>query len=217
MPFKSEAQRRWMYANKPEMAKEWERETSKDIKLPKRVRKESKMKKEALYYLTKQATAETGAMYGGLLGPIGAAAGAGIGAKDKDPGSAAIRAGLGGTGGAVIGALPGALMMAASMGSKAKQRNALTALGYLATVGGSTAGSMIGGRWGASTAKLKKKMEKESSDKRRLTDGLSQKLASKRLILTGRLGPKKKVIIGKKSNKKIWVTGKLGPWAKKSN
>ena len=27
MPFKSQAQRRWMYANKPEMAKEWEDDT----------------------------------------------------------------------------------------------------------------------------------------------------------------------------------------------
>ena len=25
MPFKSEKQRRWMYANEPEMAKEWEK------------------------------------------------------------------------------------------------------------------------------------------------------------------------------------------------
>ena len=27
MPFLSKAQRRWMYANKPEMAKEWEDDT----------------------------------------------------------------------------------------------------------------------------------------------------------------------------------------------
>ena len=27
MPFKSQAQRKWMYANKPEMAKMWEDET----------------------------------------------------------------------------------------------------------------------------------------------------------------------------------------------
>lgn len=27
MPFKSEAQRRWMYENKPEMAKDWEKKT----------------------------------------------------------------------------------------------------------------------------------------------------------------------------------------------
>lgn len=41
MPFKSEAQRKWMYANKPAMAKKWEKKTkSKD--LPKRVKKRSK-------------------------------------------------------------------------------------------------------------------------------------------------------------------------------
>lgn len=39
MPFKSQAQRKWMYANHPEMAKEWEKETPKDKKLPKKVKK----------------------------------------------------------------------------------------------------------------------------------------------------------------------------------
>ncbi len=34
MPFKSEKQRAWMYANKPEMAKEWEAHTPKGKKLP---------------------------------------------------------------------------------------------------------------------------------------------------------------------------------------
>lgn len=37
MPFKSQAQRGWMYANEPEMAKRWEKETPKGKKLPKRV------------------------------------------------------------------------------------------------------------------------------------------------------------------------------------
>lgn len=37
MPFKSEAQRRWMYANKPKMAKKWEKHTPKNKKLPKKV------------------------------------------------------------------------------------------------------------------------------------------------------------------------------------
>jgi hypothetical protein len=36
MPFKSDAQRRWMYANEPAMAKRWQRETPKGD-LPKRV------------------------------------------------------------------------------------------------------------------------------------------------------------------------------------
>ena len=36
MPFKSQAQRAWMYANKPKMAKKWEKHTPKNKKLPKR-------------------------------------------------------------------------------------------------------------------------------------------------------------------------------------
>jgi hypothetical protein len=42
MPFKSKAQRGWMYANKPAMAKRWEKETPKGKKLPKKVAKRSK-------------------------------------------------------------------------------------------------------------------------------------------------------------------------------
>lgn len=45
MPFKSEAQKRWMYINHPEMAEEWERHTPKGEKLPKRVKKASSKKK----------------------------------------------------------------------------------------------------------------------------------------------------------------------------
>ena len=44
MPFKSKAQKGWMYSNKPKMAKEWEAETPKGKKLPKRVRKKGKKK-----------------------------------------------------------------------------------------------------------------------------------------------------------------------------
>lgn len=40
MPFKSQAQRAWMYANDPDMAKEWEDHTKKGKKLPKKVRKD---------------------------------------------------------------------------------------------------------------------------------------------------------------------------------
>lgn len=36
MPFKSKAQRKWMHANHPEMAKRWEKETPKG-KLPQKV------------------------------------------------------------------------------------------------------------------------------------------------------------------------------------
>ena len=34
MPFKSEKQRRWMWANKKKMAKEWEEETPENANLP---------------------------------------------------------------------------------------------------------------------------------------------------------------------------------------
>ena len=37
MPFKSKAQRRWMYANRPEMAKEFEEETPDSASLPNRL------------------------------------------------------------------------------------------------------------------------------------------------------------------------------------
>jgi hypothetical protein len=42
MPFKSQAQRRWMYAFKPEMAKRWEKETPKGKRLPSKIRKRKK-------------------------------------------------------------------------------------------------------------------------------------------------------------------------------
>lgn len=38
MPFKSQAQRGYMYANKPKLAKEFEAETPKGKKLPKKVK-----------------------------------------------------------------------------------------------------------------------------------------------------------------------------------
>jgi len=38
MPFKSEAQRRWMYATHPKMAKKWEKHTPKGKKLPEKVK-----------------------------------------------------------------------------------------------------------------------------------------------------------------------------------
>jgi len=41
MPFKSEAQEKWMYATHPEMARQWQKETPKG-KLPKKVKKEKK-------------------------------------------------------------------------------------------------------------------------------------------------------------------------------
>ena len=42
MPFKSEAQRKWMYIHYPSMAKRWEKHTSKNKKLPKKLKKKDK-------------------------------------------------------------------------------------------------------------------------------------------------------------------------------
>lgn len=39
MPFKSQAQRKWMFVNQPEMAKRWAKETPKGKKLPKKLKK----------------------------------------------------------------------------------------------------------------------------------------------------------------------------------
>ena len=45
MPFKSQAQRRALYAKNPELAKEFERHTPKGKKLPKKVKKSQGKKK----------------------------------------------------------------------------------------------------------------------------------------------------------------------------
>ena len=42
MPFKSQAQRRWMYAKHPAMAKEWQEHTPKGTKLPPHVHSKTK-------------------------------------------------------------------------------------------------------------------------------------------------------------------------------
>jgi len=42
MPFRSQKQREWMYANHPEMAKQWEKDTPRGRKLPVRLRKKKK-------------------------------------------------------------------------------------------------------------------------------------------------------------------------------
>jgi hypothetical protein len=39
MPFVSKQQRKWMYANDPEMAAKWEEHTPKNKPLPKKVKK----------------------------------------------------------------------------------------------------------------------------------------------------------------------------------
>lgn len=56
MPFKSQAQRKWMYANEPKMAKRWEEHTPKGKKLPEKVKESSFMiKLGALTGFTKVA------------------------------------------------------------------------------------------------------------------------------------------------------------------
>lgn len=54
MPFKSKAQRAWMYKNNPKLAEKWEKETSKSASLPDKVaKKKSKPKKRRISFLTK--------------------------------------------------------------------------------------------------------------------------------------------------------------------
>lgn len=54
MPFESEAQRRWMYANHPRMADRWEKDTPKGKKLPGHVKKPKK-KEAAEHWLARLA------------------------------------------------------------------------------------------------------------------------------------------------------------------
>lgn len=67
MPFKSESQRKWMYANHPEMAKRWQKHTPKGKKLPEHVEKEA-MEKRAINEILLSLLA------GGGLGGAGGAA-----------------------------------------------------------------------------------------------------------------------------------------------
>lgn len=46
MPFKSQAQRGYLYANRPDVAKEFEAHTPKGKKLPKHVKKKKKTKRK---------------------------------------------------------------------------------------------------------------------------------------------------------------------------
>jgi|GEM_PF-3486122 hypothetical protein len=54
MPFKSDKQRKWMYANDPEMAKKWEKEEALKEKLRKVIRQEIKSINEAQFFRAKQ-------------------------------------------------------------------------------------------------------------------------------------------------------------------
>tara|TARA_B100000519_G_C14105451_1_gene373149 strand:- start:227 stop:367 length:141 start_codon:yes stop_codon:yes gene_type:complete len=46
MPFRSESQKKWMYANKPTMARKWQQETPKGTDLPLYASKNKKIKKK---------------------------------------------------------------------------------------------------------------------------------------------------------------------------
>lgn len=48
MPFKSEAQRRYLYANEPDIAKRWEREYGTSTDLPERVGRKKPAKRSPL-------------------------------------------------------------------------------------------------------------------------------------------------------------------------
>lgn len=45
MPFQSQSQRAWMYANKPEMAARWQKETPKGAELPDHVSNSDQQKR----------------------------------------------------------------------------------------------------------------------------------------------------------------------------
>jgi len=46
MPFKSQAQRKWMYSQKPAMAQRWEDDTPKGKSLPKKKKKATAKRKK---------------------------------------------------------------------------------------------------------------------------------------------------------------------------
>jgi hypothetical protein len=68
MPFKSQAQRGYMYANHPDMAREWEKHTSKEQKLPRKVKKmKNKRKKKASITLGNSPAHGTGLFAAGNI------------------------------------------------------------------------------------------------------------------------------------------------------
>ena len=54
MPFKSQAQRAWMYAHDPQMAKKWEAHTPKGKKLPEKVKKRKNNDSTSRYQRSKR-------------------------------------------------------------------------------------------------------------------------------------------------------------------
>jgi hypothetical protein len=55
MPFKSEAQRRYLYATEPKVAKRWEKETPRNAKLPERVKRKKPRKSSIMTALEEGA------------------------------------------------------------------------------------------------------------------------------------------------------------------
>lgn len=73
MPFKSKDQRAYLYANKPEIAKEFEAKTPKGVKLPQKVDKEEEDIDESFEQRIDKALSEgaPGASRGPTYGPEG--------------------------------------------------------------------------------------------------------------------------------------------------
>lgn len=75
MPFKSEAQRKWMHANKPEMAKRWEDHTADDAALPEKVKEAAPKKpfrnRVDVFALDAQDRLYSGVYPDGSIGPFG--------------------------------------------------------------------------------------------------------------------------------------------------
>lgn len=61
MPFRSKAQRKWMYANKPDLPDEFESETPRGEKLPKRVQQKKKRTQKGTHTAKVSSNAKGGA------------------------------------------------------------------------------------------------------------------------------------------------------------
>ena len=107
MPWKSEAQRRWMWANEPEMAARWAKHTPKGRTLPKRLHS----KKEAYHLGAAEALAAFGMKEAGWLSTAGGRLGGWLGKGLQWGGKALgfLPTGAGNAAGAVIGGVGGAI------------------------------------------------------------------------------------------------------------
>lgn len=193
MPFKSQAQRGWMHANHPEMAKEWEEHTPKGKKLPKKVKKAdagslvsrvpdeinldmSDMKRRLLAALGVASLGGAAGLGAGAGGVLGAAHGVGKGDMARGLGRGIIRgagtgvgAGLGGmAGGALSAALAPHLGQHAGLAS-----DVLTGLG-------AGAGGMLGYKAPASLGLIDEE-EKNAHEKNANWMNMLRKLFTNRL------------------------------------